>query len=257
MNKEEFEAAARKYREELLRLYARQPAPPVPAPPDAPPMPRITPEPPPMQTHPAKTAPPVPQLPLPMPEPEPEMPLPPPPEPVTPDNTPLGWTGNSLPPEVVLSGTGMPPSHAPAFPEAVTAEALVRVGEEPLPQGTGTLLITVRTADSAIPVEDATVTITENTPSGTNLIGILKTDENGEIRPLVLPAPMGDPNGKQVPFSKYCARVQAEGYRTEQSVDIPIFAGIASMQDFLLIPLPASEAAGTGDITYYNQEPVY
>lgn len=185
------------------------------------------------------------------------MPLPPPPEPVTPDNTPLGWTGNSLPPEVVLSGAGMPPSHAPAFPEAVTAEALVRVGEEPLPQGTGTLLITVRTADSAIPVEDATVTITENTPSGTNLIGILKTDENGEIRPLVLPAPMGDPNGKQVPFSKYCARVQAEGYRTEQSMDIPIFAGITSMQDFLLIPLSASEAAGTGDITYYSQEPVY
>lgn len=257
MNKEEFEAAARKYREELFRLYARQPAPPVPVPPDAPPMPRITPEPPPMQTHPAETAPPVPQIPLPMPEPEPEMPLPPPPEPVTPDATPLGWTGNSLPPEVVLSGTGMPPSHAPAFPEAVTAEALVRVGEEPLPQGTGTLLITVRTADSAIPVEDATVTITEDTPSGTNLIGILKTDENGEIRPLVLPAPMGDPNGKQVPFSKYSARVQAEGYRTEQSVDIPIFAGIASMQDFLLIPLPASEAAGTGDITYYNQEPVY
>ncbi len=246
MNKEEFEAAARKYREELFRLYARQPTPPVPAPPDAPPMPRITPEPPPM-----------PQLPLPMPEPEPEMPLPPPPEPVTPDNTPLGWTGNSLPPEVVLSGTDMPPSHAPAFPEAVTAEALVREGEEPLPQGTGTLLITVRTADSAIPVEGATVTITEDTPSGTNLIGILKTDENGEIRPLVLPAPMGDPNGKQVPFSKCSARVQAEGYRTEQSVDIPIFAGIASMQDFLLIPLSASEAAGTGDITYYNQEPVY
>lgn len=210
-----------------------------------------------MQTHPAETAPPVPQIPLPMPEPEPEMPLPPPPEPVTPDNTPLGWTGNSLPPEVVLSGTGMPPSHAPAFPEAVTAEALVRVGEEPLPQGTGTLLITVRTADNAIPVEDATVTITENTPSGTDLIGILKTDENGEIRPLVLPAPMGDPNGKQVPFSKYCARVQAEGYRTEQSMDIPIFAGITSMQDFLLIPLSASEAAGTGDITYYSQEPVY
>ena len=32
---------------------------------------------------------------------------------------------------------------------------------------------------------------------------------------------------------------------------------LAALQDFLLSPLPASEAAGTGDIIYYNQEPVY
>ena len=30
MTKEEFEAAARKYREEMFRLYARQPSPPAP-----------------------------------------------------------------------------------------------------------------------------------------------------------------------------------------------------------------------------------
>ena len=41
MTKEEFEAAARKYREEMFRLYARQPSPPAPMPPDAPPEPRI------------------------------------------------------------------------------------------------------------------------------------------------------------------------------------------------------------------------
>ena len=265
MNKEEFEAAARKYREEMFRLYARQPAPPIPAPAEPVPgsgtQPEDAPAPVPgssMQPEDALPAP-VPRsstqpedaLPVPAPE------LPPAPDPPAQDATPLGWTGNSLPPEVVLSGTGMPPSHAPAFPEAVTADALMRVGEDPLPQGTGTLLITVRTADSALPVEGAVVTVTEDSAASTDLIGILKTDENGEISPLVLPAPMGDPDGKQVPFSKYSARVQAAGYRTEQSVDIPVFAGIASMQDFLLIPLPADEGAGAGEITYYNQEPVY
>lgn len=108
-----------------------------------------------------------------------------------------------------------------------------------------------------MPVEGATVLVTEDTDTGTNLIGALKTDENGEIRPLVLPAPVGDPNSKQVPFSRYSVQVTARGYRTERSVDVPVFAGVASMQDFLLIPLAADEAQGTGDITYYNEEPVY
>lgn len=256
MNKEEFEAAARKYREEMFRLYARQPAPPIPAPSEPAPGSSTPPENALPEPAPGSSMQPEDALPEPVPE-LPPAPDPPAPDPPAPDATPLGWTGNSLPPEAVLSGTGMPPSHAPAFPEAVTADALMRVGEDPLPQGTGTLLITVRTADSALPVEGAVVTVTEDSAAGTDLIGILKTDENGEISPLVLPAPMGDPDGKQVPFSKYSARVQAAGYRTEQSVDIPVFAGIASMQDFLLIPLPADEGAGAGEITYYNQEPVY
>ena len=261
MTKEEFEAAARKYREEMFRLYARQPSPPAPMPPDAPPEPRIPTETPPEPVTVPEDASRMPPLPTepPVPESMPDagMPPPPEPEPFAPDYTPRGWTGNSLPPEIVLSGTGGLPSHAPAFSGAVTADALMRTGKELLPQGSGTLLITVRTADSAMPVEGATVLVTEDTDTGTNLIGALKTDENGEIRPLVLPAPVGDPNSKQVPFSRYSVQVTARGYRTERSVDVPVFAGVASMQDFLLIPLAADEAQGTGDITYYNEEPVY
>ena len=57
------------------------------------------------------------------------------------------------------------------------------------------------------------------------------------------------------PYSVYDISVYADGFFRERSVDVPVFAGITSIQQFNMVPLPLYMTENDETITYYNQEP--
>ena len=99
----------------------------------------------------------------------------------------------------------------------------------------------------------AEVIISENTKNGDRVLYRYVTDENGQTPPSPLDAPdranslSSDSPGPD--FSLYTVTVVSEGFYSLVSLDVPVFSGIVSRQDMVLIPLTASSAAGTDEFT--------
>lgn len=106
----------------------------------------------------------------------------------------------------------------------------------------GFLQFDVFTAGGAYPVQNALVTVTKKLPSGSGLVRILFTDRNGRTPTITLPAPsraLSQTPGSTVrPFSEYNVTVRAKGFYTIKDINIPIFAGVKTVQPIDLIPLP-------------------
>ena len=85
------------------------------------------------------------------------------------------------------------------------------------------------------------------------------TDMSGTSPAFSVPAPAFDlsqaPDPSARPYTLYDVSVNAAGFFPARSVDVPVFSGITSVQNFAMIPLPAM-MNGSGDmVTYFNQEP--
>lgn len=106
----------------------------------------------------------------------------------------------------------------------------------------GFLQFDVFTAGGAYPVPGALVTVTKKLPSGVGLVRVLFTNKNGRTSTIALPAPAKslsqDPENTVRPFSEYNITVKAKGYYTIKDINIPIFAGVKTVQPIDLIPLP-------------------
>lgn len=106
----------------------------------------------------------------------------------------------------------------------------------------GFLQFDVFTAGGAYPVSNALVTVTKKLPSGSGLVRILFTDRNGRTPTIALPAPSRSlsqtPESTVRPFSEYNVTVRAKGFYTIKDINIPIFAGVKTVQPIDLIPLP-------------------
>lgn len=105
----------------------------------------------------------------------------------------------------------------------------------------GYLGVTVTTAIDAIPVESATVTVSRF-ENGTDVpIKILSTNSDGKTDIIILPTPPREnsltPNPTGPSYSVYNVRVDKEGFYTQNSLNVPIFTGITSIQPMRLIPL--------------------
>lgn len=275
MNREEFETLRRQYQEQMMQLYPKSP-PPRTAQPTAPPMPQPSPQPmaprQPMPMPPPESVPTRPPMPQPFSQPMPTsppmqqpfpQPMPMPPEPMPdgmgdppifaapePPPTPRGWNGNSLPTGEALSMEAPLPRPMPMdLPPETDASAGTPMEE------TGTLRINVRTAEGAAPIADAIVTVTEDRGGDRALIALRSTNDSGAVT-LTLPAPANEPNSRNVANAKYAVEVFAPGYLREESVDLPIFADITSVQTFTLVPLPLTSGDTDGQ-TYYNVEPKF
>ncbi len=226
MNRQEFEDTARRYREELFRMYANQsmnpPPKPVqdasPAAPQAVPA-NAVPEPEPQPS--VQSA--VPALPEPLPQPNPQ------PEPPEESDRP-----ESAPEE----------SADPAMPKRAY---------------TGIIRVHVATAQGAKPVAGAAVLITHITAGEPELISLQTTDQSGNIEAVTVPAPPPSADQRHPESCLYDITAQAAGYYREHSTDVPVFPNVTSVQNFDLIPLPAGadEPLPEGDITYYNNMPQY
>ena len=111
--------------------------------------------------------------------------------------------------------------------------------------GTGYLLVRVSTAQGAIPVSGATVTVREHLSNpdeamrGT-IIRVMVTDRDGRTERVSLPAPPRSdsmsPNGK-IPYTSYNIDVEATGYYRQTFSDVPVFDAVTSIQPALLIPI--------------------
>ena len=234
MNRQEFEDTARRYREELFRMYASQNITPPPKP-----------ESPPVQTSPAVQQ-------------------------VTnlPDSPEVQPVSADLPPDS-QDHSGVNADGLPVFPEPDPARDLPQMPAPkpnqdapglPKRDYTGIIRVHVTTAMGTRPVVGAAVLIqrmfSDREPE---LIAVQNTDESGEIRPVTVPAPPPSENQRKPAYFLYDVDVQAGGYYRERSTDVPVFPGITSVQNFDMIPLPAGtdEPVPGGGITYYNQMQQY
>lgn len=123
----------------------------------------------------------------------------------------------------------------------------------------GWISVNVRTAENASPVENASVIITSMDNGNLIFEATGVTDESGQIKKIALPAPSAslslDSENLIKPYSVYDISVYADGFFRERSVDVPVFAGITSVQQFNMVPLPLYMTENDETITYYNQEP--
>lgn len=111
--------------------------------------------------------------------------------------------------------------------------------------GTGYLLVRVSTAQGAIPVPGAKVTVRDNLgmevpPDRGSVISVMTTDRDGRTQRIALAAPpRGDsltPNGT-VPYATYNVDVEANGYYRQYFHAIPVYDTVTSIQPALLVPI--------------------
>lgn len=131
--------------------------------------------------------------------------------------------------------------------------------------GTGYLLVRVSTAQGAIPVPGATVTVrdgggTEADGTRGNIIRVLTTDRDGRTERLALAAPpksdSAAPNGV-VPYANYNIDVEAPGFYRLFFSAVPVYDTITSIQPALLIPIAQNgNQDGVSDEESYIEENV-
>lgn len=107
----------------------------------------------------------------------------------------------------------------------------------------GFLQFEVFTGEQGYPVQGALVTIKKKLPGGTGLARILFTNRSGLTPTIALPAPSSslslNPNSGTRPFSEYTVTVRAAGYYSLTDINLPVFAGVKTVQPIDLIPLPS------------------
>jgi len=123
----------------------------------------------------------------------------------------------------------------------------------------GWISVDVRTGENSSPIEGASVIITSMADGNLIFKATGITDESGQIKKIALPAPSAslslDSGNLIKPYSIYDISVYADGFFRERSVDVPVFSGITSVQQFNMVPLPLYMKENDETITYYNQEP--
>lgn len=109
----------------------------------------------------------------------------------------------------------------------------------------GFLVVTARTANGSIPLENALVNIYENKNDGSAmangyLLYTLKTNSLGQTEKIALPtknSALSLSPGNERPFYSYNIFVSSEGYFDSDVINVPIFQGITSIQPVNLIPV--------------------
>lgn len=133
------------------------------------------------------------------------------------------------------------------------------VSEEALGSGTGYILVNVRAGDESMPIEGATVMVTAIVEGSRLILAEGLTDSSGTTAKFAVPAPDADysrsPDSATRPYSLYDVSVSAAGFFNARSVDVPVFSGITSIQNFSMIPVPLMMNSSDETMTYFNQEP--
>lgn len=121
----------------------------------------------------------------------------------------------------------------------------------------GFLAVNVKTANGALPVENAIVSIYgvsllddagAPTLSSSDVIFNLKTDKSGKTQTIALPSVSKELSlsaGNYKPYLGYNIYVTSDGYYDSTYLNVPVFQGITSLQEVILIPL--SEFASPTD----------
>lgn len=135
------------------------------------------------------------------------------------------------------------------------------VSESSLGDSKGYVLVNVRTGDESRAVTGATVMITAIVDGNRMILASGVTDQNGTTPKFEVPVPSFSlsqtPGTDKRPYNLFDVSVTAEGFFNARSVDVPVFSGITSVQNFNMIPVPLFMDSRDETVTYYNQEPDY
>jgi hypothetical protein len=133
------------------------------------------------------------------------------------------------------------------------------INEESLGSSKGYILVNVRTGDESAAVSGATVLVTAIVAGNRIILASGMTDRNGTAPLFEVPVPAfgisQSPSPDSRPYNLFDVSVTAEGFFNARSVDVPVFSGITSVQNFNMIPVPALMMPSDETVTYYNQEP--
>lgn len=128
-----------------------------------------------------------------------------------------------------------------------------------LGNSTGFILVNVRTGREATPVVGASVVVTAINEGNRLLAAAGITDISGTVLKFEVPAPdkaySQTPDTDVRPYSLFDISVRARGFFNARSVDVPVFSGITSIQNFNMVPLPIAADSDEDTLTYFNQEP--
>lgn len=110
----------------------------------------------------------------------------------------------------------------------------------------GKLAVRVFASRAQLPVEGATVVITQKTGNGKHrVLSVQETDRDGATRPISIPTPdvgqSTSPNNGAVPFARCDIWVEHEGYELMVIEDVQVFPGEVSLQQVELDPLVRGE----------------
>ena len=123
----------------------------------------------------------------------------------------------------------------------------------------GYILVNVRTGDDSSAVEGASVEVTAIIDGKRLILASGVTDESGVSPRFSLPVPDLEhsqvPGSEERPYNLFDVSVYAEGFFRARSVDVPVFSGVTSVQNFNLIPVPLMMNSNDETVTYYNAEP--
>ena len=111
----------------------------------------------------------------------------------------------------------------------------------PRDMGTGFLVVQVTTANTAIPLAGAAVSVSGTENGRTDVLYELTTGNDGKTPRDALPAPVRADSQRPSsvpPFSTYKISVVLEGYEQAIYNEVPIFDGVVAMQQADLIPVP-------------------
>lgn len=118
----------------------------------------------------------------------------------------------------------------------------------------GYIVVNVRSANGALPVENAVVTIKDN---DNNLISVFFTDRSGNTPKLKVLAPPPEnsenPQNTAPPFFSYNIDTDMEGYISVRNLDVPVYPGITSIQPVELVPLIKGPSANPSDSVTYTE----
>lgn len=103
----------------------------------------------------------------------------------------------------------------------------------------GTLTVYAYTSNARLPVEGATITVSQSCEENAPVLQSAVTDRSGYIPPLrvATPAPSEGLSPDQgVPFASVCILITHPNYETERISNVQVFPNIITVQNFQLVP---------------------
>ena len=109
------------------------------------------------------------------------------------------------------------------------------------PTDVGYLIVKVSTAQGAIPLANAAVSIRGETEDNTGILYSLTTNSDGATERVSLPAPSrlsSESPGNAKPYATYSIDVFKDGYLPLSFRNVPVFSTILSIQPAVMVPSP-------------------
>ena len=111
--------------------------------------------------------------------------------------------------------------------------------------GVGRLIVKLRAARGAIPIEGGTVLIRPYTDGIDSPVYTLRTDSSGMTDYVDLPTPSSaaslTPEERGPVYSEYNIISLKDGYYTVENIGVPVFDGITSVQTVEMVPLTEAD----------------